>query len=616
MYRFVTESQWSNARNRVASLPCALRCVQRSPSLSFLPFASDTVEERLISRAEKKLYLDHMVNRLSHTGSVDSGAGGGAADLSEQEELVKLSRDEMLSMLTFGASRIFKAGTGAGETIADEDIDTILSRSMAKTDDDRAKKLAAIVAKRAALVAAAAQSSDQPSPESLLAEDESSEIAQQRLDLQALNQAGLLPAPDMMELDDDNEPRTGGAAGSGGGEEEEKKSGASSSAAHAVRELPVMPSAAATVAAVMIKGVAPAADAAASSTGGGSGAIQENAQMNVSDFLFSAPSSHIHEFEGQDFSTKPSGKTRAQLDREAAAKLILPGGGKRERKQRMLVVEDGRGKSFTILASQANDAPIPVQKRGKSKGAAAGRKIIKKEEDDTAAAIRASLVSSKQSSASSSSSAAAAAASAAAASAGLPDEPRVVGHNFALDWKASTVASAAGLARAVEQLNKAEAAGADVTELPLVKLCVRRSDRWNVSDEEKAAYDRSVREEMQRAAALRNAKRKSWAEGAPEDQWLREVPAGAVAAAAGGSASKGKRNNATRAVGDEGESAYVSNKKWIHEVRSQLSPNRCACRKRSPLRRLPAHLVLELVLTSALSACLFLGLVPSVQARW
>ena len=428
---------------------------------------------------------------------------------------------------------------------------------MAKTDDERAKKLAGIVAKRAALAASAGPSSAQPSPDSLLAEDESSEIAQQRLDLQALNQAGLLPGSDMMELDGDDR------AGAGGGEEhEEKKSGAGSGSA--VRELPVMPSAAATVAAVVIKGVAPGAAASTGVGGSGSGAIQENAQMNVSEFLFSAPSSHIHEFEGQDFSAKPSGKTRAQLDKEAAAKLILPpDSGKRERKQRLVTIEDGRGKSFTILASQANDAPIPQQKRGKNKsGGAAGRKSIKKEEDDTAAAIRASLASSSKQAAASSSSAAAAASSAAAPAA-LPNEPYVVGHRWALDWNASTATSAADLKRAVENLNKAEESGADITEMPLVKLCVRRSDRWNVSDEEKAAYDRSVREEMQRAAALRNAKRKRWAEGAPEDQWLREVPAGAVPAGGG----KGKRNNvaASQRAGAEGEPGYVYNTRYIHE---------------------------------------------------
>jgi hypothetical protein len=65
-----------------------------------------------------------MVNRLTHANP--DGTGAPVPDASEHEELEKLSRDEMLGMLMFGASRIFKATDSAA--VADEDIDAILER--------------------------------------------------------------------------------------------------------------------------------------------------------------------------------------------------------------------------------------------------------------------------------------------------------------------------------------------------------------------------------------------------------------------------------------------------------------------------------------------------------
>ena len=49
-----------------------------------------TIEERIQRRAEQKLYLDQMVNRGSTAGA---------------EEMDKLSKSELLSMLKFGADR-------------------------------------------------------------------------------------------------------------------------------------------------------------------------------------------------------------------------------------------------------------------------------------------------------------------------------------------------------------------------------------------------------------------------------------------------------------------------------------------------------------------------------
>lgn len=64
------------------------------------------MEERLQQRAERKLYLDSMVNRGS---------------TAEAEQLERLTGKEMLSMLSFGCDRIFKQDSGSVPTDAEID---------------------------------------------------------------------------------------------------------------------------------------------------------------------------------------------------------------------------------------------------------------------------------------------------------------------------------------------------------------------------------------------------------------------------------------------------------------------------------------------------------------
>lgn len=71
------------------------------------------MEERIIERAERKLRLDAMV--------IQSGRLVDAAK--------KLSKDEILKMVRYGAERIIHSDV---ENITDEDIDTILAKSQAK----------------------------------------------------------------------------------------------------------------------------------------------------------------------------------------------------------------------------------------------------------------------------------------------------------------------------------------------------------------------------------------------------------------------------------------------------------------------------------------------------
>ena len=80
-----------------------------------------TVEERIVQRAEKKLYLDKVVNR-----------GGASASADNNTDAEELSVNETISMLKFGAACCFDGGEGRPPT--DEEIDSIIDRT--RTDSD------------------------------------------------------------------------------------------------------------------------------------------------------------------------------------------------------------------------------------------------------------------------------------------------------------------------------------------------------------------------------------------------------------------------------------------------------------------------------------------------
>ncbi|MEW5298327.1 MAG: hypothetical protein WDW36_001466 [Sanguina aurantia] len=94
------------------------RIGQTKPVHIYRLVSDGTVEDRVQKRAESKLYLDQMVNRGSTAAA---------------EELEGLSKKELLSMLKFGADRIFK--NDSGEMPSDADLDAIIDRSkmMAKS---------------------------------------------------------------------------------------------------------------------------------------------------------------------------------------------------------------------------------------------------------------------------------------------------------------------------------------------------------------------------------------------------------------------------------------------------------------------------------------------------
>lgn len=108
-----------------------------------------TVEERIVQRAEKKLYLDKMVNRDAHTQDTssldDDGGGSGKGKGEEEEEASGVSGSELLAALSFGAQAVFRAGRDEPPT--DAELDAIIDRT--RTDDFSCGKLTGGEAKTA-----------------------------------------------------------------------------------------------------------------------------------------------------------------------------------------------------------------------------------------------------------------------------------------------------------------------------------------------------------------------------------------------------------------------------------------------------------------------------------
>ncbi|XP_053086546.1 probable global transcription activator SNF2L1 isoform X2 [Pangasianodon hypophthalmus] len=117
------DSDW-NPQVDLQAMDRAHRIGQKKPVRVFRLITENTVEERIVERAEMKLRLDSIV--------IQQGR------LIEQQN--KLGKDEMLQMIRHGATHVFAS---KDSELTDEDIDTILERGAKKTAEmnERMQKL-------------------------------------------------------------------------------------------------------------------------------------------------------------------------------------------------------------------------------------------------------------------------------------------------------------------------------------------------------------------------------------------------------------------------------------------------------------------------------------------
>eukprot|EP00980_Cylindrotheca_fusiformis_P018817 scaffold6276_cov138-Cylindrotheca_fusiformis.AAC.4 len=113
------DSDW-NPQVDLQAMDRAHRIGQKKPVQVFRFVCEGTVEEKIIERADRKLFLDAAV--------IQQGR------LAEQNS--SLEKDDLMKMVRFGADQILSGTQG---TYTDEDIDALIARGEQKTSESQAK---------------------------------------------------------------------------------------------------------------------------------------------------------------------------------------------------------------------------------------------------------------------------------------------------------------------------------------------------------------------------------------------------------------------------------------------------------------------------------------------
>ena len=109
------DSDW-NPQVDLQAQDRAHRIGQTKPVHVYRLVTENTVEEKIIERAEMKLRLDAVIVQQGRIQQQTAGA----------------SKDDMLAAIRYGADKVFKSNDG---TVTDDDIDAIIARGKAKTDE-------------------------------------------------------------------------------------------------------------------------------------------------------------------------------------------------------------------------------------------------------------------------------------------------------------------------------------------------------------------------------------------------------------------------------------------------------------------------------------------------
>lgn len=115
----IYDSDW-NPQMDLQAMDRAHRIGQKKQVRVFRYITENTVEEKIVERAEIKLRLDKLV--IQQGRLVDNRS--------------QLNKDEMLNIIRFGANHVFASKESE---LTEEDIDTILERGEAKTAQQKAK---------------------------------------------------------------------------------------------------------------------------------------------------------------------------------------------------------------------------------------------------------------------------------------------------------------------------------------------------------------------------------------------------------------------------------------------------------------------------------------------
>ncbi|XP_055855745.1 chromatin-remodeling complex ATPase chain Iswi [Episyrphus balteatus] len=116
----IYDSDW-NPQMDLQAMDRAHRIGQKKQVRVFRFITENTVEEKIVERAEVKLRLDKMV--IQQGRLVDN-------------RTTQMNKDEMLNIIRFGANHVFAS---KDSELTDEDIDTILERGEAKTNEQKAQ---------------------------------------------------------------------------------------------------------------------------------------------------------------------------------------------------------------------------------------------------------------------------------------------------------------------------------------------------------------------------------------------------------------------------------------------------------------------------------------------
>ena len=116
------DSDW-NPQMDLQAMDRAHRIGQKKQVRVFRFVTEKTVEEKIVERAERKLFLDAVVIQQGRLQSADKA----------------LSKGELMNMVKFGADEIFRGGASETTKITDEDIDVLLAKGEERTKAGTAK---------------------------------------------------------------------------------------------------------------------------------------------------------------------------------------------------------------------------------------------------------------------------------------------------------------------------------------------------------------------------------------------------------------------------------------------------------------------------------------------